>query len=67
MDRSSTYENKVSNDERCEIFMNNVIMEKKMKIIPMCKLKQTKIQKLMKNHENKIFKIARSTKIVKPL
>lgn len=27
MDRSFTYKNKVSSNERCEIFMNNVIME----------------------------------------
>jgi hypothetical protein len=27
MDRSSTYKNKVNNNERCEIFMNSVIME----------------------------------------
>jgi len=27
MDQSSTYENKVNNNERSGIFMNNVIME----------------------------------------
>jgi hypothetical protein len=27
MDQSFTYKNKVNSNERCEIFMNNVIME----------------------------------------
>jgi hypothetical protein len=60
--------NKVSNNERCEIFMNNVIMEATYEDNPNMQIATNKNpKKLMKNHENKIQKVAWSTKIVKTL
>jgi hypothetical protein len=55
MDRSSTYENKVHNNKRCEIFMNNVIIEETYEDNPNVQIETNKNpKKLMRNHENKI-------------
>jgi hypothetical protein len=42
MDQSFTYENKVSNNEICEIFMNNVIMEETCEDNPNVKIETNK-------------------------
>ncbi len=45
MDQSSKNESKANGNEIYEDFMNDVIMEERYDIIPMCKLKQKKLQK----------------------
>jgi hypothetical protein len=46
MDLSSTYENRISlSDEKIEINMNDVIMEKKMKKTPIVEIEGSKNQK----------------------